>query len=92
MPITKADLPVVDQDTEKGGEGLLYVGMENKKSAYQAWLGYYNSNKTVARDKSRIVELASEFSRSMGLDIPPALAKLVVGKIGLKNVLGLRFK
>lgn len=71
---------------------LSYVDMKNKESAYQAWLGYYNSNKTVAKDKSRLVELANEFSRSMGLDIPPALSKLVLGKMGLKNVPGLRFK
>lgn len=66
--------------------------MKIKESAYQAWLGYYNSNKTVAKDKSRLVELANEFSRSMGLDTPPALSKIVLGKMGLKNVPGLRFK
>lgn len=66
--------------------------MKNKEAAYQAWLGYYNSTKNVGRDKTRLVELANEFSRSMGLDTPPAIAKMVLGKMGLKNVPGLRIK
>ena len=28
---------------------LSHVEMKNKEAAYQAWLGYYNSNKTVGR-------------------------------------------
>lgn len=71
---------------------LSHVEMKNKEAAYQAWLGYYNSNKTVGRDKYRLVELANEFSRSMGLDNPPAIPKLVLGKMGLKNIPGLRVK
>ena len=71
---------------------LSHVEMKNKEAAYQAWLGYYNSNKIVGRDKMRLVELANEFSRSMGLDTPPAIPKLVLGKMGLKNVPGLRTK
>ncbi|XP_076897196.1 DEAD-box ATP-dependent RNA helicase 31-like isoform X2 [Bidens hawaiensis] len=93
LPISKADPPVIDPDTKKKvSKALSYVDMKIKEMAYQAWLGYYNSNKTVARDKSRLVELANEFSRSMGLDTPPAISKLVLGKMGLKNVPGLRFK
>ncbi|XP_076957436.1 DEAD-box ATP-dependent RNA helicase 31-like [Bidens hawaiensis] len=93
LPISKADPPVIDPDTKKKvAKALSYVDMKIKEMAYQAWLGYYNSNKTVARDKSRLVELANEFSRSMGLDTPPAISKLVLGKMGLKNVPGLRFK
>ena len=71
---------------------LAHVEMKNKEAAYQAWLGYYNSNKTVGRDKYRLVELANEFSPSMGLDNPPAIPKLVLGKMGLKNIPGLRVK
>lgn len=66
--------------------------MKNKEAAYQAWLGYYNSNKNVGRDKNRLVELANEFSRSMGLGSPPTIPKLILGKMGLKNVAGLRSK
>lgn len=71
---------------------LIHVEMKSKESAYQAWLGYYNSNKSVGRDKYRLVELANEFSRSMCLDNPPAIPKLVLGKMGLKNIPGLRSK
>ncbi|XP_076950317.1 DEAD-box ATP-dependent RNA helicase 31-like [Bidens hawaiensis] len=93
LPISKRQLPLVDPDTKKKVEkALCNVEMKNKESAYQAWLGYYNSNKTIAKDKYRLVELANEFSRSMGLDNPPAIPKLVLGKMGLKNIPGLRSK
>nr|GEV30645.1 DEAD-box ATP-dependent RNA helicase 31-like [Tanacetum cinerariifolium] len=93
LPISKAELPLVDPNTKKQVEkALSNVEMKNKESAYQAWLGYYNSNKTIGKDKFRLVELANEFSRSMGLDNPPAIPKLVLGKMGLKNVPGLRSK
>ncbi|XP_024987247.1 DEAD-box ATP-dependent RNA helicase 31-like isoform X2 [Cynara cardunculus var. scolymus] len=93
LPISKAELPLVDPETKKKVEkALAHVEMKNKESAYQAWLGYYNSNKKIGKDKFRLVELANEFSRSMGLDNPPAIPKLVLGKMGLKNVPGLRSK
>ncbi|XP_019184914.1 PREDICTED: DEAD-box ATP-dependent RNA helicase 31-like isoform X2 [Ipomoea nil] len=93
LPMTKADVPLVDPETKtKVERALSHVEMKNKEAAYQAWLGYYNSNKTVGRDKCRLVELANEFSRSMGLDNPPAIAKLVIGKMGLRNIPGLRSK
>lgn len=71
---------------------LSHVEMKNKEAAYQAWLGYYNSNKKVGRDKCKLVELANDYSRSMGLDNPPAIPKLVLGKMGLRNIPGLRSK
>ncbi|KAH6779970.1 P-loop containing nucleoside triphosphate hydrolases superfamily protein [Perilla frutescens var. hirtella] len=93
LPISKATEPLVDPDTTKKVErALAHVEMKSKESAYQAWLGYYNSNKSVGRDKYRLVELANEFSRSMCLDNPPAIPKLVLGKMGLKNIPGLRSK
>ncbi|KAL2336166.1 hypothetical protein Fmac_010612 [Flemingia macrophylla] len=93
LPIEKGSVPSVDPDTKKKVEkALSHVEMKNKEAAYQAWLGYYNSNKKVGRDKYRLVELANEFSRSMGLDNPPAIPKLVLGKMGLRNIPGLRAK
>ncbi|KAF5733522.1 P-loop containing nucleoside triphosphate hydrolases superfamily protein [Tripterygium wilfordii] len=93
LPITKASVPLIEPDTKKKVErALSHVEMKNKESAYQAWLGYYNSNKNVGRDKYKLVELANEFSRSMGLDNPPAIPKLVLGKMGLRNIPGLRTK
>ncbi|XP_048132658.1 DEAD-box ATP-dependent RNA helicase 31-like isoform X2 [Rhodamnia argentea] len=91
LPFTKAPVPSVDPDTKKMVErALSHVEMKNKEAAYQAWLGYYNSNKKIGSDKLRLVELANEFSRSMGLDNPPAIPKLILGKMGLRNVPGLR--
>ncbi|CAH8346390.1 unnamed protein product [Eruca vesicaria subsp. sativa] len=93
LPITKSSLPPTDPETvKKVQKALCHVEMRNKEAAYQAWLGYYNSQKMIGRDKERLVELANEFSRSMGLDNPPAIPKLILGKMGLKNVPGLRAK
>ncbi|GFY90245.1 P-loop containing nucleoside triphosphate hydrolases superfamily protein [Actinidia rufa] len=93
LPITKVPVPSVDPETRKKVErALSLVEMKNKEAAYQAWLGYYNSNKNVGQDKQRLVELANEFSRCMGLDNPPAIRKLVLGKMGLRNVPGLYSK
>lgn len=66
--------------------------MDTKAAAYQAWLGYYNNAKGVGGNKTRLVQLANEFSRSMGLDTPPAIKKVTLGKMGLKNVPGLLSK
>ncbi|XP_057454791.1 DEAD-box ATP-dependent RNA helicase 31-like [Lotus japonicus] len=93
LPIEKAPVPSVDPDTKRKVEkALSHVEMKNKEAAYQAWLGYYNSNKKIGKDKYRLVELANEFSKSMGLDNPPAIPKLVLGKMGLRNIPGLRSK
>ncbi|KAJ1690910.1 hypothetical protein LUZ63_015065 [Rhynchospora breviuscula] len=91
LPITEAPLPLIDPDTRKKvARALEHVEVKDKESAYQAWLGYYNSNKNVGRDKYQLVSLASEFSLSIGLDNPPALPKLVLRKMGLNNIPGLR--
>ncbi|KFK25225.1 hypothetical protein AALP_AA8G083700 [Arabis alpina] len=93
LPINKASLPPIDPEAvKKVQRGLSQVEMKNKEAAYQAWLGYYKSQKMIARDTTRLVELANEFSRSMGLEVPPAIPKNVLGKMGLKNVPGLRTK
>ncbi|XP_010461828.1 PREDICTED: DEAD-box ATP-dependent RNA helicase 31-like [Camelina sativa] len=67
LPITKSSLPAIDSETvKKVQKALCHVEMRNKEAAYQAWLGYYNSQKMIGRDKDRLVELANEFSHSMG--------------------------
>ncbi|KAG2327014.1 hypothetical protein Bca52824_009742 [Brassica carinata] len=79
LPITKSPLPSTDPETvKKVQKALCHVEMRNKEAAYQAWLGYYNSQKMIGRDRERLVELANEFSRSMGLDNPPAIPKLIL--------------
>ncbi|KAL0874706.1 hypothetical protein Bca101_024411 [Brassica carinata] len=91
LSITKASLPQTDPEAvKKVQKALSQVNMTNKEAAYQAWLGYYISQKKIARDTARLVVLANEFSRSMGLSIPPAIPVNVLDKMGLKNVPGLR--
>ncbi|XP_078176814.1 DEAD-box ATP-dependent RNA helicase 31-like isoform X2 [Carex rostrata] len=91
LPITEAPLPLIDPDMRKKvARALAHVEVKDKESAYQAWLGYYNSNKNVGRDKYQLVSLANEFSRSIGLDNPPALPRQVLSKMGLTNIPGLR--
>lgn len=93
LPIVEAPPLRIDPNiVGKVDQALSNVEMKSKESAYQAWLGYYNSDKTVGRDKANLVSLANEFSRSMGLDEPPVIPKLILGKMGLRNVPGLRLK
>ncbi|URE39864.1 Type III restriction enzyme, res subunit [Musa troglodytarum] len=48
LPITEAPVPSMDRSTmEEVEQALELVEMKNKESAYQAWLGYYNSNKKI---------------------------------------------
>lgn len=62
--------------------------------AYQAFLGYYNSNtKRLGKmSKEKVVILANDFSRVIGLETPPALLRKTVGKMGLTGTPGLRFE
>ncbi|XP_066369310.1 DEAD-box ATP-dependent RNA helicase 31-like [Miscanthus floridulus] len=93
LPITEATQPLIDLDTKKKvDKALAHVEVKDKESAYQAWLGYYNSNKFIGRDKYQLVSFANEFSRSMGLNNPPAVPKLALRKMGLNNIPGLRSK
>ena len=69
-----------DQTLNKSGEG-----------AYQAFLGYYlgQMKRMRMKRKERLVEIANEFSASMGFQQTPALGKNMVNKMGLKGVAGL---
>ncbi|CAO2176699.1 unnamed protein product [Urochloa humidicola] len=90
LSISEAALPSVDSSVETEVKNAVRkVEMKSKECAYQAWLGYYNSNKTIGRDKSRLVHLAEEFSQSMGLAVPPAIPRNILRKMGLNNVPGL---
>jgi len=69
-----------DQVLNKSGEG-----------AYQAFLGYYlgQMKRMRMKRKEKLVEIANDFSSSMGFRSPPVLGKNMVGKMGLKGVEGL---
>ncbi|KAL6842568.1 hypothetical protein ACP4OV_027412 [Aristida adscensionis] len=91
LSISEDVVPSVDSNVETEVKNAVRrVEMKSKESAYQAWLGYYNSNKTIGRDKSRLAHLAEEFSQSMGLAVPPAIPRNILRKMGLSNVPGLR--
>ncbi|KAF0923547.1 hypothetical protein E2562_006429 [Oryza meyeriana var. granulata] len=91
LSVSEAVVPSIDSSIHTEVRNALgRVEMKSKESAYQAWLGYYNSNKAISRDKSRLVRLAEEFSQSMSLAVPPAIPKLILRKMGLNNAPGLR--
>lgn len=61
------------------------------EQAYQAFLGYYNSNtKRINMNKIELVQLANHYSRTIGFIEPPKLEKKTIGKMGMKGVPGLR--
>jgi ATP-dependent RNA helicase MSS116 len=63
------------------------------EQAYQAFLGYYNSNlRRLNIDKRSLVVIANEFSPSIGFDQRPEIFKKTVRKIGFKNTPGIRIK
>jgi ATP-dependent RNA helicase MSS116 len=61
--------------------------------AYQAFLGYYNSNikRLRIQGKNHLVEIANEYATIIGFPPgqPPALLAKTVGKMGLKGVSGI---
>lgn len=63
-----------------------------KEAAYHAWLGYYNSIREIGRDKTTLVELASKFAESIGLQKPPPLFRKTALKMGLKGIPGIRIR
>lgn len=84
-----AFLPVL----KKIGDGDKVLSLSAER-AYQAWLGFYNSNtKRMGKiSKQELVSLANEWSRLVGLRYPPALEKRTVGKMGLRGVPGINTK
>jgi ATP-dependent RNA helicase MSS116 len=63
-------------------------------SAYQAFMGYYNSNVKRLRlqNKHEMVKISNEYATMLGFpeNEPPALLAKTVGKMGLKGVPGIR--
>ena len=59
--------------------------------AYQAWLGFYNSNlRKLGWSPAELVARANGMARAWGYPaLPPALQRKTVGKMGLKGVPGL---
>jgi ATP-dependent RNA helicase MSS116 len=62
--------------------------------AYQAWIGFYNSNlKTTKWSKAELVNNGNRWiCESCRQPNPPAIRARTVGKMGLKNVPGLNIE
>jgi len=67
---------------------------QSAKAAYQAFLGYYNSNirRLKIKGKDDLVRIANGYATVIGFppDDPPALQAKTVGKMGLKGVPGIK--
>ncbi|KAK5656747.1 hypothetical protein OQA88_4295 [Cercophora sp. LCS_1] len=66
------------------------VPSQAKEQAYVAFLGFSKALKKIhGLDGPEVVQLANNFSESLGLEEPPALEQSTVSKMGLKGVPGL---
>ncbi|KAF8413132.1 hypothetical protein HHK36_001108 [Tetracentron sinense] len=93
LPIQKSPLPQLDSDAKlKVEDSMAKIDTSVKEAAYHAWLGYYNSIREIGRDKTMLVELASRFSDSIGLQKVPALFRKTALKMGLKDIPGIRIR
>jgi len=91
LPIQKLEhqpiSPSINAQVEKALSG---VPFQLKSQAYQAWLGFYNSNlKQMRWDKPTLVQEANKWCTHAGLSSPPPLQKSTISKMGLKGVPGL---
>ncbi|XWS48949.1 hypothetical protein CRYUN_Cryun13aG0121200 [Craigia yunnanensis] len=93
LPLEKLSLPHLDPDAKQQLEfSMAKIDGSIKEAAYHAWLGYYNSIREIGRDKTTLVELADQFSQSIGLQRPPSLFRKTALKMGLKNIAGIRIR
>lgn len=93
LPITQLAPPkLTSQAKTKILSAASLVDEPLKEMAYTAWLGYYKSLKGLTLDKAMLVEYANQFSASMGFVEPPALSRMVVSKMALNGVPGIRLR
>jgi ATP-dependent RNA helicase MSS116 len=63
------------------------------EQAYQAYIGFYNSYvKKLGWTKEHLVQEAALFAKSIGLKEVPALSHMMISKMGLKGVPGVKVK
>ncbi|KAI5058196.1 hypothetical protein GOP47_0026366 [Adiantum capillus-veneris] len=90
VPIRQLPAPESNADQKNRIRSMSsQVDADIRMLAYQAWIGYYRGLKGPKLSKERLIELANEFSSSMGFKNPPALRKIIVSKMGLLGVQGL---
>lgn len=93
LPMENWPVPHLDPRVKvKMEEAMGKMDTSVKEAAYHAWLGYYNSVREIGRDKTTLVELANQFSESIGLQKPPSLFRRTALKMGLKDIPGIRIR
>ncbi|KAH0708653.1 hypothetical protein KY284_010080 [Solanum tuberosum] len=93
LPMENWPVPHLDPRVKvKMEEAMEKMDTSVKEAAYHAWLGYYNSVREIGRDKTTLVELANQFSESIGLQKPPSLFRRTALKMGLKDIPGIRIR
>ncbi|MCD7448580.1 hypothetical protein HAX54_044526 [Datura stramonium] len=93
LPMENWPVPHLDPRVKvKMEEAMGKMDTSVKEAAYHAWLGYYNSVTEICRDKTTLVELANQFSESIGLQKPPSLFRRTALKMGLKDIPGIRIR
>lgn len=91
LPLVRERIDIPQQYHAAVQQALTRVDVKSGEQAYQAWLGFYNSQRRVKWSKAELVQQANRYAQIIGLREQPALEKKTVGKMGLKGVPGLRF-
>lgn len=93
-----SDLPIKTQEMEVAHDFSLAISKAVAKlpektitAAYQAWLGFYNSNLKVLKfNKEDLVRMGNKFAHQVcHTTEPPELHANVVGKMGLRGIPGI---
>jgi hypothetical protein len=64
---------------------LAATEQKEAEQAWQAWLGYYNSQlRKLNLTKEQLVGKSAEYAATLGLPQIPALQKKTIGKMGLQ--------
>ncbi|KAI4315393.1 hypothetical protein L6164_028208 [Bauhinia variegata] len=93
LPLERFSLPDIDPQTKlKIEDSIAKIGSDVKERVYHAWLGYYNSIREIGRDKTTLAQLADKFSKSIGLQTPPALFRKTALKMGLRDIPGIKIR
>ncbi|PPD92568.1 hypothetical protein GOBAR_DD10481 [Gossypium barbadense] len=82
LAIAEAPLPLVDPG---GGGAFRHREEDQRVGLYVACFRYYSRIKKVGEDKHRLVELANDLSRSIGLYNLPEIPTRILNEMGLMN-------
>jgi ATP-dependent RNA helicase MSS116, mitochondrial len=83
---------MMDQFAATAAAGCKMLPAQTKTTAYQAWMGFYNTHLRALRwDKTDLVAMANHWITAVVGDAePPELQARTVGKMGLRDVPGIR--